>query len=274
MVNIKQVKSGFVQIPDARLAYEMAGEGEPIVLLHGGFLDARMWDAQFVFLAQHYRVIRYDMRCAGSTETLPTTEPYSHYQDLYHFLHALHIQQATLVGLSGGALAAIDFAITYPEMVQRLVVVSPGMSGYQFRDAWVHKWVEGIGQSLAQKDIATAIEVQLVAWVDGPYRTPEQVDPIMREHCREMVANALPLTRLAPNARYLTPPAAGRLAEIHAPTLVVLGDKDTPDILTIGKMLHEGVAGAELVTIPDVAHTLVMEKPDEFNTVVERFLRG
>ena len=85
-------------------------------------------------------------------------------------------------------------------------------------------------------------------------------------------AGALPLSRLAPNFKELEPPAVGRLPEIHAPTLVILGEKDTSDIHAIGKLLHEQVPGSELVMIPDVGHTLVMEKPSEFKTLVEHFL--
>ena len=88
-----------------------------------------------------------------------------------------------------------------------------------------------------------------------------------------MVTHALPLSRLAPNFKELEPPAVGRLSEIHSPTLVVLGEKDTSDIHAIGKLLHEQVAASELVMIPDVGHTLVMEKPSEFNTLVDHFLQ-
>ena len=109
---------------------------------------------------------------------------------------------------------------------------------------------------------------------DGPYRTPEQVDSAVRERIRKMATHTFPLARLAPNFKELDPPAAGRLAEMHAPTLVVLGDKDTSDIHAIGKLLQEQVARTELVMMPDVGHTLVMEKPVEFNAAVDRFLRG
>ena len=91
-----------------------------------------------------------------------------------------------------------------------------------------------------------------------------------RARVREMVTHALRLSRLASNCKGLEPPAAGRLAEVHAPTLVVLGDKDTPDIHAIGRLIHEGVAGSRLAWIRDAGHTLVMEKSDEFNRVVLR----
>ena len=274
MSDIKPVKHGFVELPGVRLYYEISGEGDPIIFLHGGLLDGRMWDNQFQFFAQHYLAIRYDVRGAGKSETVPSTESYAPYQDLYHFLHTLNIQRASLVGLSGGARAAIDFAIAYPELVRKLVLVSPGMSGYVFLDEWTHQRGKALVEALSQQNLANAVEIFLIMWTDGPYRTPEQVDPAVRERIREMVTHALPLSRFAPNFKELEPPAVGRLAETHAPTLVILGEKDTSDIHAIGKLLHEQVAGSELVMIPDVGHTLVMEKPSEFNTLVDSFLQG
>src|SRR4051794_28386488 len=116
MSDVKPVKDGFVELPGVRIYYEVAGDGDPVVLIHGGLLDRRMWDDQFLFFAQQYRTIRYDMRGAGKSETEPSSEPYSPYQDLYHFLRALDIRQAALVGLSGGARIAIDLSIAYPEL--------------------------------------------------------------------------------------------------------------------------------------------------------------
>lgn len=272
MLDNRSTKNDFVELAGARLFYEIAGDGEPVVLLHGGFLDGRMWDEQFSFFAQRSRVIRYDRRCAGQTETAPSTEPYAHYQDLYHFLQALHIQQATLVGLSEGARIATDLTIAHPELVQRLVVISPSVSGYTFGDEWIHKCSTDMLQALAQKDLAGAVEAFLKLWVDGPYRAPEQVDQAVRERIREMVTHTFPLTRLAPNTRELDPPAIGRLTEIAVPALIVVGKQDTPDIHENGRLLHQHIAESELVTVPDTGHTLAMEKPRELNVLIERFL--
>jgi pimeloyl-ACP methyl ester carboxylesterase len=272
MSNARPVNQGFADLPGARIAYESAGDGEPIVFLHGGLLDGRMWDDQISFFAQQHRAIRYDMRGSGMSQIESSAELHIPYQDLAHLLEALAIPRASLVGLSGGARAAIDFAIAYPERVQKLVLVSPGMSGYEFVDAWTHERGAALMQALSQGMAKDAVEIFLTMWTDGPYRAPEQVDPAVREHIRTMVAHSLPLSRLAPDFQELDPPAVGRLAEIQAPTLIVLGDKDTPDILAIGKLLHEQVAGSELVMLPDVGHTLVMEKPAEFNALVDRFL--
>jgi 3-oxoadipate enol-lactonase len=124
-------------------------------------------------------------------------------------------------------------------------------------------------QALQQRELAGAVEEFLIMWADGPSRTPEQVDPVVRARIGEMVSHAFPLSRLAPNVQYLDPPAVGRLSEIHVPTLVIVGEQDTSDVHAVGKLLQEQVAGAEVVMMANVAHTLVMEKPDELNTLVQ-----
>ncbi len=273
MSDTQGVMHGFVNLPGVRLSYEMAGEGEPVIFLHAGLLDGRMWDKQFAFFAQHYQAIRYDMRYAGKSQTAPSTEPYSPYQDLYLFMRTLQLPRATLVGLSGGARCALDCAIAFPDIVHKLVLVSPGMSGYSFLDEWTQKRNTALRQALAHGDLADAVEVFLTMWTDGPYRTPEQVNPVVRERLRAMATHTLPLTQSAPTVKELEPSAAGRLPEVQAPTLVVLGEQDTPDIHAIGKRVQEQVATSALVMIPDVGHTLVMEQPMAFNAVVDHFLR-
>ena len=265
-------RQGFVDLPGVRLAYDIAGRGAPVVFLHGGLLDRSMWDDQFSFFAQRYQAIRYDMRSSGQSETTPSTETYTHHGDLYAFLQALEVPQVSLVGLSNYAIA-LEFAIAYPELVQKLVLVSPGLRGYEYRDPWIGMQFTGLLRALEQKDLAGAAEAFLTMWVDGPCRTPEQVDSDFRERVRKMVAHAFPMSRYAPNSKGLEPPAADRLSEVQAPTLVVLGDKDAPDIQAIGRLIHNGVAGSQLVTLRDVAHMLVMEQPKEFNRVRERFLQ-
>ena len=109
-------------------------------------------------------------------------------------------------------------------------------------------------------------------WVDGPYRTPAEVSPAVRDWAREMARRAFQMSRLAPNCEGLEPPAIGRLAEVQVPTLVVLGEKDARDIHAVGQLIQHGVVRARLAEVPDVGHTLIMEKPDEFNRLVEEFL--
>ena len=204
-------------------------------------------------------------------ETTPTAEPFTHHEDLRQFLKALDIHRVLLVGLSNYAIA-LDFTIAYPELVEKLVLVSPGLLGYDFRDPWVGTSFAAMMDALGRQDLNRAIEVFLTMWVDGPYRKPAEVNPVVREQAREMVTRSCSLSRLAPNCRGLEPQAVGRLSEVLVPTLVVLGQKDAPDIHAIGKLIHEGIVGSQEVTINNVGHALPMERPNEFNRTVESFL--
>jgi pimeloyl-ACP methyl ester carboxylesterase len=273
MENNRPAATNFVAISGVRLAYDMTGSGTPVVFLHGGLLDRRQWDGQFAFFARTRRTIRYDMRGAGESETTPSNEPFSHHEDLLHFLQALEVQRVSLVGLSNFAVA-LDFAIAWPQLVEKLVLVSPGLRGYEHRDPWVGAGFTAMMSALARQDLNGAVETFLTMWVDGPQRKPEDVDPLVRARCREMATGAFRSSRLAPNCKGLDPPAAGRLSEVRSPTLAVLGDKDAPDIHAIGHVIHEGVRGSHIAWIRDAGHTLPMEKPDEFNNIVEGFLRS
>jgi len=273
MQNNSVTGASFIDIPGVRIAYEMAGQGSPLILLHGGLLDRRMWDGQFAFFARRHRLVRYDMRSSGQSETQPTTELFTHHEDLRQFLNALEVNRASLIGLSNYAVA-LDFAIAHPDLIEKLVLVSPGLRGYDFRDPWVETKFGAMMRALSQRDLNGAVEVFLTMWVDGPFRRPAEVNPLVRERVREMASRSFGLSRIAPNCKGLDPPAAGRLSELRVPTLVVLGEKDAPDILAIGKLIHEGLVGSQVVTISDVGHLLPMEKPNEFNHTVEDFLHG
>ena len=262
----------FADIPGVRIAYEKAGQDSSLVFLHGGLLDRRMWVDQFEFFAKTHRAIRYDMRSAGQSETTPTAEPFSHFEDLRELLKALEIDRASLIGLSNYAIA-LDFTIAYPDLVEKLVLVSPGLRGYDFRDPWVGTRFAAMMQSLSKREVDEAVEVFLTMWVDGPYRKPEEADPLVRERAREMATRSFGLSRLAPNCKGLEPPAIGRLSEVSVPTLIILGEKDAPDIHAIGKLIHEGVERSELMEISGVGHALPMEKPNEFNRAVNHFLQ-
>ena len=121
--------------------------------------------------------------------------------------------------------------------------------------------------------MARAVECFLIMWTDGPYRSPEQVKSSVRARNREMATQAIAQGILELEWRELEPPAIGRLTEIRVPTLIIVGDQDTADIHAIGELLRKEVSGAELVKLPNVAHTLSMEVPGIFNDLVSQCLQ-
>jgi pimeloyl-ACP methyl ester carboxylesterase len=119
--------TGRVTVPGSSLFYESAGTGRPVILLHGGNLDRRMWDAEFDALRAAHRVIRYDARGYGRSG--PADTAFSAHHDLLALMDTLQLSRASLVGLSMGGRIAMDFALSHPDRVDRLVLVAPGISG-------------------------------------------------------------------------------------------------------------------------------------------------
>lgn len=270
MSTVRQPATGFAEVNGARLYYEVAGAGHPLILIHAGIAHSRMWDEHVDAFAQRYQVVRYDLRGFGQSAMPPG--PYAHRDDLYGLLALLEIERAALVGVSMGGGIAIDFALEHPERVTALVPVASGVSGSKPPDALIQSWSE-IEAMAEGGDVAGAVELELRLWVDGPGRTPEQVAPAVRERVRIMeTENAAQQEGQEGTSQPLEPPAIDRLGEIRAPTLVVVGDGDVPHILTTADRLAAGIPGARRVSMSGVAHMLTMEQPEEFNRFVLDFL--
>jgi 3-oxoadipate enol-lactonase len=265
-------QTGFVDVGNAQLYYEELGTGDPVVMIHGGLLDRRMWDGQFVVFAQKHRIIRYDARGHGLSKAGNGT--FSHHEDLKRLLDALKIEKAAIMGLSMGGYIAIDFALAYPERVNALILAAPGLTGYKFDSEVLRKNNEALNRAAQDNDLKMLVEYFQRSWTDGPARTPAQVDPAVREKVRQMSMETLRSRNRESREIRLEPAAIGRLTEINAPTLAVVGDLDMPDILEIVTLIEKNVKGARKVIIGGVAHMVNMERPAEFNRVVLDFLAG
>jgi pimeloyl-ACP methyl ester carboxylesterase len=268
-------QKGFAEVNGTTLYYEVAGEGHPLVLNHGGLVDHHLWDDHIEAFAQHFKVISYDIRGFGRSGMLKRgMEPYSMERDLYSLLRFLGIEKTYILGLSMGGALAIDFTLQYPEMVDALITVGAGLSGFEEDDPEDLKAkLAAMDEAFKSGDIARSVEISLQAWTDGPQRTPEQVDPLVRERVRAMTTHNFERgddEDVRPQE--MQPPAAGRLSEIHVPTLIIVGGQDVEIILTIADRLEEGIAGAKKVVIPGTAHHPNLEKPEEFNRIVIHFL--
>src|SRR5947209_8097672 len=213
-------QTGFAELNGTRLYYEVAGEGHPLVLLHGGLVDRRLWDDQFDVFAQHYKVIRYDMRGFGDSGLIKADiGAYSLRQDLYALLKFLGIEKAYVLGLSMGGGLAIDFTLEHPEMVDALIPVGAGVSGFKPEEENPDAiWAE-TDEAFKRGDMARAVELTLQTWTDGPMRKPEQVDASVRERVRQMTTSNFKRDddQNAPEPEELEPPAISRLSQIHVP---------------------------------------------------------
>lgn len=285
MTEHQQSRSGFADVNGTRLYYEVAGSGHPLVLIHGGQVDRHLWDDQFAAFARAYTVVRYDLRGFGESERVTTASaPYSLRQDLAGLLRFLGIAHTYLLGLSMGGELALDFTLEHPDMVDALVLVSTAASGVdpmQISSAEeIQQWMAG-QQAFAQANLPQKIEMLLHMFTDGPQRSPDQVDPSVRERARAMLTHNIehiltlnPGEAGAAKLQALAPPATTRLGDVQIPTLIVVGDQDAPLILSIADILETGITGARKVIIPNTAHHLPMEQPEVFNRIVLDFLRN
>ncbi len=252
------------------LYYEMAGAGHPLVLIHGGLVNSGLWDEQFEVFAEYYRTLRYDVRGFGKSKS--PAAYYSNHGDLRDLLDYLSIEQAYVLGLSMGGAIAIDFTLAYPHRTAALLPVAAGLGGYRTTTNTALR--DELNAAYERGDKERAVELSLQMWTDGPYRTPDQVDPDVRERIRAMTVHTFDLPDVEHWLQGLEPPAIDRLAEIRVPTLFVVGDQDVADILKIGDLIIANVPGAQRAIIPGTAHHLNMEQPAEFNRIVLAFLNS
>jgi 3-oxoadipate enol-lactonase len=165
-------ETGTAEVNGARIYYEVAGEGEPLVFVHAGIADSRMWEGQVAAFAERYKVIRYDLRGFGKTEMVEG--PFSHHEDLRGLLDFLGLERTHLVGCSMGGGAVLDFALEYPERVGDLVLVGSAIGGFRPDFDPPKEWDELVAADEAG-DLERISELEVMMWVDGPARSPEDV---------------------------------------------------------------------------------------------------
>ena len=128
---------------------------------------------------------------------------------------------------------------------------------------------------LVRGDLEAAADLNVRVWVDGPKRTPEQVDQLVRQRVYDMQYHAFTVAMPEEDEEISPqPPAISRLAELHVPTLIIVGDYDLADKVALARQLYECIVGAQLAIIPNVAHMVSMERPYEFNRLVLDFLQS
>lgn len=254
----------YITVEGGRLYHERRGEGYPVVLIHPGLWDSRIWDLQFEAFAAHHDVVRYDVRGYGRSD-VPTL-PYSDLRDLRYLLGELAIERCALVGCSVGGQLAIDAALAYPDVVEALVLVAPGLSGYRWRDPGLEVLVEEVRRAVARGDLEGAMDLELAVW--APLRSGPEVDTWVRRIAMEN----LHILRVPDTLAEIPPPALPRLSEIQAATLVIVGDRDIGEIHAIADLLVERIPGAHKREVHDADQLVMVRQPQVFDRLVLDFL--
>jgi pimeloyl-ACP methyl ester carboxylesterase len=251
--------------------YEVSGTGQPVLLIHAGIADCRMWDEQVSSLSRRHMVVRCDMRGFGGTPR--GSIRFSHYRDVATLLDSLGIERAHVVGASFGGRVAIDFALAYPERVCSLVLCAPAISG-----ALPSPEVMAIDSTeeafAARGDREGAAEFDVRTWVVGPFRRPSGVSSSVRRRVKEMQLHNLSLPHPdGAESLPLEPRAMTRLGDIRARTLILIGNKDVQFFQSLSAIAAKEIPNAKRIVVPGVAHMINMEKPETFNRIVREFIQ-
>jgi 3-oxoadipate enol-lactonase len=267
-------ETGFLDVSGGRLYYEVEGSGPPLLLIHGGLGSLRMWDGQVAAFAPHYQVIRFDTRGYGQSET--DHVPFSNRADAVAVLQHVGATWCHLVGQSRGGTIALDLTLEHPDLVRSLVLVAGGASGFSAElpeDVPKPPWDE-MERLWDAKDWERLSELETQVWVDGWGQPPTRVDPDLRERVHDFILTTYRAEKEEGLPQPLDPPAAGRLAEVRVPTLVMIGAVDEPAGVLNGRNIAAKVPGARLVEFENVAHMIQLEEPERFDRLVLEFLAG
>jgi 3-oxoadipate enol-lactonase len=269
-------RSGLAPVKAGQVYYEVAGSGPPLVLIHASCADHTMWDEQVKVFAPHFQVVRYDRRGFGKTTAsqLENDENFFDAQDLDDLLQYLGVEKAYVLGLSGGGSIAVDFSLAFAGKVAALILCSAGYSGAEMQ-ATPEEMVQ-FGEYIKQlqaKNWEQVSRLDAKVCVDGPSREEEPSRQAIREKVYRWLYDSYLRNQKETDPKPINPPAAGRLGEIKVLTLVMWGDKDLSGLLTICETMASTIKGAQKIVFKDTAHMLNLERPDEFNQAVLKFLQ-
>ncbi len=243
----------YFRIGGVDLYSEVAGEGDPVLLLHGGFCSLEFLRAQSDALVPDHRVFAFERPGHGRSADIAGEYTYARgVADTLAYLDAVGLESAHVVGFSDGAIIGLLLALDHPARVRSLVAISANLDPSAFE--------AGAGPVL------DALPEPLEPRPDVERRHYERLSPDGPEHADVVLAK---LFRLWTSEPHIDP---ADLARIAAPVLVMAADRDTirPDH---SLLIAASIPGAQLCVVPGTSHLLVVERPELVNTLIRDFLR-
>lgn len=261
-----QGPGNFLQVEGGKIYYEECGGGdEAVLLVHDGVVHSAVWDDVWPDFCKAFHIIRYDRRGYGRSPV--ATAWHTETDDILALLHRLKIRRAMIVGSSHGGELSIEFTIEHPELVEELILVGPVVHGYPYSDHFLNRGEATWGSSDNPNDIAKVI----TRIANDRYLTaPDHAAARKRIHD---LLTAAPQDVTHSNMARNVPSSLPRLHEIHAPTLILVGDADIPDVHAHAGAIETGIPNARRIVVPDTGHLMYLEKPGEFTHIVMDFLQ-
>jgi 3-oxoadipate enol-lactonase len=264
ILSIGQVSnSGYINLGEDSIFCETAGSGNVILLIHDGLLHREVWNDQFSFFSKNFKVIRYDRRGYGKSS--PATGTYTHLNDLETLFKQLKIDSAILVACSSGGALAIDFAIENPQKVKGLVIVGAVVGGFSYTSHMLNR-----GGHLPDS-FENDFEESIYYATDDPYEIYFK-NTNAKEKAVDMLKNYP--QRIYNRQKYIRheTPTYRRLDEIKAPTLILVGEFDIPDVHSHAGAINAGILNSKRIIVPKSGHLIPIEQPDLLNETVLSFL--
>jgi 3-oxoadipate enol-lactonase len=244
--------SGMLAVDGARLAWSSDGDGRPLVCVHAGVADQRMWDPLARLLGDCLRVIRYDMRGFGRTEY--TSAAFAPARDLVALIESLGVGSVQLVGASFGGLIALEAATIEPALVRDLVLLAPLVPGIEPSEE-LEEFDAAEAAALEEDRLEDAVELNLRMWVDR-----STSDQAIRALVADMQERAFRLHQETDPELIET---ELELEQIRTPATIAVGSSDVPDFVQMAEHLEALLPQARLVRIDGAGHLLALERPEE-----------
>jgi pimeloyl-ACP methyl ester carboxylesterase len=240
-----------------RVYYECAGDGPAVLLTHGYSSTSHAWRGQVEALRDRYRVITWDMRGHGQTDSPEEQSAYTEaatVDDMAAILRACGVERAAVGGLSLGGYMAMAFHLAHPEMVSALLLfdTGPGYRNDEAREGW-NKWARGRAERFESEGMSSVRdrgEVRAAAHIHGA--------PGLAKSARGMLTQQ--------DARVID-----SLGEIKVPTLVLVGEKDEGYLAGTDYMAAK-IPSARKVVIAEAGHAANLDQPEAFNAALRSFL--
>lgn len=259
-----------LDVPGGRLYYEVEGEGSALTLIHAGVANLRQWDEMVPALASRHRVIRFDTRGFGGTTSEDVA--FSNREDLRALLDHLEVTQTHLVGNSRGGTIALDMTIESPDRVASLVLVGSTPSGFEHAAPEMEGQWQEMERLYEAKDWEPLVEMEVAMWLYGIGQPTDRVDPAIRQRMYQWNIDNYRAGPGEGKPQPLDPPAAGRLGEVTAPTLVTWGDLDEPGVQAGSAAMVKDIVGARGHEFEGVAHMVSLERPEELARLILDFV--
>jgi 3-oxoadipate enol-lactonase len=253
--------------PGAQLAYEVAGNGPAVVLIHGFGLDMRMWDPQVGALSARFRVVRYDCRGFGASGPLDPAVPYTHAGDLIALLDHLDIGEAVLAGLSFGGRVALQAALAAPDRVRGLALLDAVLDGVPWDPESAHALDE-----VTRRVEAAGVLAGREAWLAHPLFAAARERPDLAAALAAMVAGYPGQHWLGQDPHRETRRPLDLLEAVAGPALVAVGERDVPGFREMSAVLARRIPGAAYHVVADAGHMINMEQPAAVNNLLIGFL--